>query len=687
MALADTGSRSARCVSVTTPILRTFLSGVSLSFALLVPPIPATGQQTPDLADQSLEDLMNIQVISVSKKEQSLSRTASATFVITEEDIRRSGATSIPDLLRIVPSIDVAQINANTWAISARGLNERFSNELLVLIDGRKVYTPTTGGVFWDVFDLPLEDIKQIEVILGPGGSVWGANAVNGVINIITKTASQTSGALAAGGGGNQQEFGTLQYGARLGKNTDYRLFAKYFNDDPLSQPVTNLDGEDGWHLLRAGFRTDTKASNKDSLTFEGDIYSGRESLTLGLLPSLSSSSQTIADRVNLTGGFFQTVWHQVQSARSDTTLQASFDRYERDDVVGEDRNTFNIEFQQHLAAASRHDVVWGLNYSYSSSTTQPSFPVSLHPPDAVMQLVGVFGQDEIALVRRRLSMTLGGRLDHNPYTGFSLSPSVRLAWTPDERQTAWIAVSDAARTPAETDVALRVNLAEVPGPGGMPALISLFGNPKFNDETLTAFESGYRRLLSTRLSIDLAAFYNDYRHQQTTEPEAPFIESSPAPTHLVFPMTYRNLMRGEAHGFEAFGNAKITSRWTLSPGYAFERFHMHPYPSSKDTSTAPEVEGSTPHHSAQLRSHVNLLGRTNWDTSAYFISRLSALEVPSYTRLDTQVSREIGESLQLSLVGQNLLTHRHLEFVDTTRSANSTEMQRCGYARLVWRF
>ena len=588
MATANRASRCAPDVRLRTWLLLAVLGCAGLAFLIL--PIPAKAQQKPDLAEQSLEDLMNIQVVSVSKKEQSLSRTASATFVITQEDIRRSGATSIPDLLRVVPGIDVAQINGNTWAISARGLNDRFSNELLVLLDGRKVYTPTTGGVFWDVFDVPLEDIKQIEVSLGPGGSVWGANAVNGVINIITKAASETSGAMVAGGGGNEQEFGTLQYGARLGKSTDYRLFAKYFDDDPLSQPVTNLNGEDGWHMLRAGFRSDTKASNKDSLTFEGDIYTGREGLTLGLLPSLSSPSQTTTDRVNLAGGFFQTVWHQVQSAGSDTTLQASFDRYERDDVLGEDRSTFNIEFQQHLAAAHRHDVVWGLNYSYSSSTTEGSFPVSLHPPDAVMQLFGVFGQDEIALVQRRLSATIGGQLDHNPYTGFSLSPSVRLAWTPDERQTAWMAIADAVRTPAQTDVAIRVNLAEVPGPGGIPALVSLFGNPKFNNETLTAFEAGYRRLLSARLSMDLAAFYNDYGHQQTSEPGAPFIETSPAPTHLVFPITYQNLMSGEAHGFEAFGNARITSRWTVSPGYAFERVHMRPYPTSKDTSTAPEV-------------------------------------------------------------------------------------------------
>lgn len=319
-------------------------------------------QQSSDLADRSLEDLMNIQVKSVSKKEQKLSRTASAVFVITQEDIRRSGATNIPDLLRMVPGLDVAQINANTWAVSARGLNGRFSNELLVLLDGRSLYTPTFGGVFWDVIDLPFEDIERIEVIRGPGASVWATSAVNGVINIITKTASDTPGAMVVAGGGTvDQGFGTVQYGGKIGSSTSYRAFTKYLNQDHFPD-ADGQSGGDGWNLARAGFRSDSVLSPKDNLTFEGDVYRGREGNPgVGLSSITAPPIPIVLREVNLGGGFLQTIWNHTLSDRSGTSLQMSYDEYERNDALGEVRGTFDIAFQHHLGWGSRQNFVWGI--------------------------------------------------------------------------------------------------------------------------------------------------------------------------------------------------------------------------------------------------------------------------------------------------------------------------------------
>jgi iron complex outermembrane recepter protein len=648
----------------------------------------ASSAQQQDLTQLSLDDLMNVKVTSVSKKEQKLSRTASAIFVITSEDIRRSGATNIPDLLRMAPGLDVAQIDANTWAISARGLNGRFSNELLVLVDGRNLYNLTFGGVLWDTLDLPLEDIERIEVIRGPGGTVWGANAVNGVINIITKKAAKTHGGMVVAGGGNlDQGFGTLQYGGGLGKSTDYRLYTKYLNQDHLPD-LSGADGGDGWHLLQAGFRTDSSLSPKDTLTLQGKLYTGEEGSPTSFLPSvLSHGYQTLDRTVNLSGGFLQSAWNHVYSARSDTVFQISFDRYKRDDTITEERSLLAVDFQHHFAWGSRQDVVWGAGYNYTHSNTQGNFTVSLNPADLGMQLFSTFFQDEVALLPNKLYITIGAKLEHNLYTGFNLMPSARVSWTPRARHMFWAAVSQAERTPAESDAAVRANVGGFPGPGGTPVLLAFVGNPHFKNEGLIAYELGYRVELSTCLSMDLATYYSHYDHQQTTEPAAPFSEATPSPPHVVVPVTFQNLMHGEAHGLEMAVNWKATDRWTLSPGYAFERIHMHLDPASQDTGSVLDAEGTAPVHSAQLRSHLDLVHGIAWDASAYFVDRLRSGASPAYTRLDTGLTWRFTEGLAMSVVGQNLVKDRHLEFLDDSGIVRATLVKRSAYAKFTWQF
>ena len=668
------------------PLLARLVAPIALVICLTP---PALSQQTiPGLMDRSLEDLMTIKVTSVSKKEQTLSRAASAVFVITAADIQRSAATNIPDLLRMVPGIDVAQINANTWAISARGLNGRFSSVLLVLVDGRNVYTPTFGGVFWDVLDLPLEDIERIEVIRGPGGTIWGANAVNGVINIITRKTADTQGGMVVGSGGNlDQGSGTVQYGGALDKNTDYRIFTKYFNQNHMSS-LNGSNGDDGWHLLRGGFRTDSALSSQDTLTVQGDVYTGAEGCIIPSLPLVTSPVvQHSATTVPLSGGFLQSIWKHALSARSDTTLQISFDRYKRDDELREERKTLDIDFQHHFAWGTRQDIVWGANYRNTDSHTKGDLAFSLSPANVNMQLFSVFVQDELTLVSDRLYLTVGTRLDHNYYTGFQLLPSMRVAWTRSSHQMLWAAISRADRMPTELDTSSRISLGGYNGPGGVPTLVAIVGNPHFNDEGLIAYGAGFRTTVFEHLSIDLAAYYNDYSAQETTEPAVPFFATAPAPPHLVLPLTYENLMHGEAHGFEIAANWKATARWTLSPGYAFEQIHMHLDPTSQDTVSVLSAEGSSPDHSAQLRSHLDLMHGIAWDASAYFVNRLRNGEIPAYTKVDTGLTWRWSEHLSSSVAGQNLVKDRHLEFVDNTGSVISTLIKRGAYAKLTWQF
>jgi iron complex outermembrane recepter protein len=660
--------------------VRVVLLALGVSLAL-----PAWAKEKQkDLTNLSIEDLMNFPVTSVSKTEQSLSKAASAIFVITPEAIRRSGANNIPDLLRMVPGLDVARINANTWAVSARGFNARFSNELLVLMDGRTVYTPTFGGVFWDVLDLPLGNVERIEVIRGPGASVWGANAVNGVVNIITSQSSATQGLqLVAGDGNVDQGFGTVQYGGGLGKSTRYRAYAKYFNQGQFLAN-TSANGEDGWRMLRGGFRADSVLSSKNKLMFQGDIYSAREGLpTSDFVIIPSPAEQDLQLLVNVGGGFLQGVWNHTLSPGSNTSLQISYDTYERNDQLREERHTFDIDFQHNFNVRARQQIVWGGTYRYSISRSEGSYGDSLVPADLNTQLFSSFLQDEIVVVPDHLFFTLGTKLEHNHYTGFGIMPSARVAWAPTPRKTLWAAFSKTARTPSETDAALRADVDAFAGPGGIPVVVTLFGNPLVRNEESTDYEIGYRTSFMEQFSIDFTAYYNNYTHQNTSEPSPPFLAQMPLP-HLVLPLVFRNLMHGETHGFEVAVNWKATRRWTLNPGYAFEQIHMHLAPASQDTTSVSEAQGSSPVNAVQLRSHVDLLRRLSWDTSAYFVGRLNDPREPSYTRLDTGLSWPLGGKINLSLFGQSLLRDRHEEFVD---SPGSTLIKRSAYAKVEWRF
>jgi iron complex outermembrane receptor protein len=658
------------------------------SAALQAAQTPETPQTTStpqkDLTSTSIEDLMNMEVTSASKKEQKLSQVAAAIFVITQEDIRGSGALSIPDLLRMVPGLDVAQINANTWAISARGFNLQFANKLLVLIDGRAVYSPLFGGVNWDTQDVPLEDIDRIEVIRGPGGTVWGANAVNGVINIITKKAADTQGGLVTAGGGiHAKEFGTLQYGGKIKEGTGYRVFAKYLNDGHFPD-LNGQDAYDGWHLLHGGFRADTILSKKDTLTTQGDIYTGKEGSTI--VHSILSPPENITEQklATLSGGNILARWDHMFSSRSDTTLQFYFDRYNRDGPeADEDRNTFDFDFQNHIVPGTRQDLIWGIGYRHTTDKTVGTIDQAFIPANQDGDLFSVFIQDQITLRPNRVALYVGSKLENDYFSGLDYEPSARLAWTPSPRRTFWAAISRASRTPTRRDVGLDAALAALPG----PAVVALLGNPKMKSEHLIAYELGYRAQATDKFSLGLTMFFNSYHGLENIEPLPSFFDSSSVPPVLILPKTLDNKMYGTTGGLEAYAKWKITNRWTLSPGYSFLEMHLHTEPTSLDTTSVMDAQGSNPGHQAQLRSHVELSTRFAWDANAYFVGPLPAQFVPAYTRLDSQLTWRLAERVQLSVIGQNLLEDHHVEFNDQFQSVNSSQIKRSAYAKITWQF
>lgn len=662
----------------------------ALGLAALATTAWAQTKPPTDLSEVSLEDLMNTKVTSVSKKEQKLSRTAAAIYVITQEGIRRSGATNIPDLLRMVPGVDVAQITANSWAISARGFNGQFANKMLVLIDGRTVYDPSISSVFWDAQDLVLEDIERIEVIRGPGATVWGTNAVNGVINIITKSSKETQGGLLRGGGGSvEQGFGTLRYGGKIGEHATYRVFGKYFNRGSFD----NLSGQnaaDGWNMRHGGFRTDWDISDRDSMTIQGDIYGGVKGEPYPAGPSMTPPFFTspFTSMKDYSGGNVLARWNHKLQGGSEMSVQTYFDRIARvDSTDPELRSTFDVDFQHHLTLGNRHDIVWGGGYRNNSDSLTGSFRISFHPNRFTSAVENVFVQDDINLVGDKLWITAGTKVEHNMFSGFEVEPCVRLIWTPSKRHTVWLAYSHANRIPARGFDDLRINLAAFPGQGGVVNLVSILGNPQLKSEGLNAYELGYRFEPNKRLSLDIATFYNSYQHLRTWEPGTPFFETTPPPPHFVIPQVFNSKMFGSTYGAEMSAEWNVAKFWTLAGGYAWFVPSLKLEPTSHDTISVSEAEGEAPRNQFQVRSQLNLPHRLEFDTAIYQVGRLAFGNVPGYTRLDARLGWHVAERTELSIVGQNLLDPQHPEFVAQTQSLASTQPKRSVFGEITWRF
>jgi iron complex outermembrane receptor protein len=644
----------------------------------------------PDLTQVSIEDLMNIQVTSVSRKEEKLSRTAAAIFVISQEDIRRSGASTIPDLLRMVPGVDVAQIDANTDAISIRGFNGRLADKVLVMIDGRTVYTPTTSGVYWDQQDVPLEDIDRIEVIRGPGGSVWGANAVNGVINIITKNARDTQGVLVSAGGGSQDTARALvQYGGTMGQNAAYRVFENYSNTGNLTQPDSRTQAADGWHMFHSGFRSDWTPEARDTLTVQGDFMQTGEGETISVVfANQLPLMRTFNDAVITGEGDLLARWNHIFANGSDASLQVYFDRTERHDLgVFEGLDTVDLDFQHHLRVGSRNDVVWGFGYRFTTDEHVAGYGKTYVPLYQDNNLVSTFIQDEIKLTDS-VSFIAGSKFEREPYAGFQYEPSARLVWAPTGRQTIWASASQAVKQVSREETGLVIDPYTFPTPGGGFAVVQYLGNPKSTVERLRDFEVGYRAQMSTRFSLDLSIFSSYYHDMQSLNAGVPYFTDDAGPPHLVLPYVFGNSADGRTYGAEIFANWNITPRWKISPGYSAIHLKVVNDPGTSDADELERAD-STPENQIQVRSFLNLPHNLEWDTTVYYVGRLrdgGNGPVPAYTRLDTRFGWRPRKAVEFSLVGQNLLAPLHTEFHDAYELQN-TLVQRSVFGKVTWRF
>ena len=645
-----------------------FLSRILLVLALLattVSSLPAAASvpqetdtvEASELKSLSIEELMEIDVTSVSRRSERVSQAAAAVTVITSEDIRRSGVTSLPEALRLANALHVARFDSRTWAISARGFNISTANKLLVLIDGRSVYTPLFSGVFWDVQDVVLEDVDRIEVIRGPGATLWGANAVNGVINVITKSARQTQGGLVNAGAGNEERgFGALRHGGKIGERTWYRAYGKHRSIDALAL-ASGRSSEDPLRMTQGGFRVDGERSDRDSFTLQGDIYQGR----IGELVR----ADTDVDGGNLLGR-----WTRQFSKASSLDLQVYWDRTHRrvPTQFEEHRDTWDVELQHRLplGASGRHDLVWGLGYRSSTDDVESTPVLAWVPGERDLDLFTAFAQDEISLIPDRLRLTLGARLESHEIASTEVQPTVRVAWTPDGsgRKVLWGAVSRAVRAPTRIDEDVRF----LSGP-----VVVLQGDEDFNFEEVVAYELGYRLQLGSRTSLDLAAFYNVYDDLRSQERPA-----SGAP----IPITLGNELNAETWGAELRYNVQAAPWWRLYSSYAWFRKDFSLDPGSTDP-TGGTSEGNDPEHRLALRSYVDLPGRLELDAWLRYVDRLPQPRTPAYTELDLRLGWRATDRLELSLVGQNLLHDQHAEFWTVVPK----EVERSFYGKATWRF
>lgn len=613
-------------------------------------------QSPQELKQLDLEQLLQTKVLSVSRTLEDWTTAPTAIGLLTAEEIRHTGAVRLAEALRFAPGLNVERYVGSSYAIGARGFNSASVNKMQVLLDGRSLYTPLFSGVFWEVQDAMLEDLDRIEVVRGPGATLWGADAVNGVINIVSKNAKETQGGLvSAGGGSDERAFANVRYGGQVGATTFYRVYYKYLERD-AQELRSGSSAADGMKQGQGGFRIDTTQPGDNVLTLQGDAYANRFEI-----PGRT-------DAKNL-GGNLLGRWTHTFTDQSEMQTQVYYDRNYRNVPLQfrEDRETYDFEIQHHLRIAGQHDVVMGLNYQTSTDDTGPGGTFIFAPPARSLDLLSGFIQDEIDL-DSHVTLSLGSKFEHNDYTGFEVQPSARLAYAPTARDTLWLGVSRAVRTPTRADTDSRF----IPVPATKAVFIQ--GNPEFRSEDLVAYEAGYRFHPSRRLFLDVATYYNVYNHLRTLEPTLP--------TGL--PLVVSNERKGDTYGAEVSATFQPTAWWQLVANYTYLQKDLRFLPGSHDP-TAGSLEADDPRHYGSLRSSLALPHEVDFDVAVRFATRLPNPASPGYVGVDVRLAFHPVKDVELSVVGLNLCDPRHPEFA--SGSPSQPEIPRSVHGQVTWRF
>lgn len=630
-----------------------------------------------DLTRLSLEELTNVEVTSVSKSEEKYTQVAAAVTVITQEDIRRSGVTSIPEVLRLVPGVQVADVDSNKWAVGIRGFASRLSRSMLVLMDGRSVYTPLFAGVYWEVQDTLLEDIERIEVIRGPGGTLWGANAVNGVINIITKDSKDTQGGLTTIGGGSYEDgFAGFRYGHRTAQGSTYRIYAKFFDRDASFSRRGN--DFDSWRMGQAGFRTDSASEKLSRWTLQGDLYVGRTGQQTTITSFAPPFLQAVQDDAELSGGNILGHW-QRKGAKSDLAFRFYYDRTNRNEPSFEEtRDTVNLDFQDQLRLADRYHLTWGLGYEVSSGEVTSVPTIAFIPSRRTDNLYTGFVHTETKLLNDRIRLVAGTKLLHNSYSGFEVQPTARISWILSTRQNVWVSFTRAVRIPSRVEDDLVLTALLDPR---VPSFARILATKSFDSEKLLAYEAGYRASVSEKAFLTFNLFYNSHPNLLSLRLGTPFRELTPSPPHQIVPFSFENKLTGESYGSELSCDWLLASRWRVGGAYSFLKIDLRNRSGGLDSSTS--TEGASPRHQVSFQSLFDLPGNLELDMFLRHVSRLPSQKIDSYTTSDARFAWHPTGKVELSIVGRNLLQAHHPEF--GSGSSDTREVKRSVYGKVTW--
>jgi iron complex outermembrane receptor protein len=618
-------------------------------------PAALAASQAQDLKRLTIEELAEIDVTTASRRTERLAQIAAAVSVIRQEDIRRAGVTTLAAAMRLADSVDAAQVYGPGWAITTRGFDISTANKMLVLIDGRTVYSPLFSGVFWEVQDLVLADIDRIEVIRGPGGALWGANAVNGVINVITKRAADTRGLMVDVGAGNDTVGkATIRYGGGLGQGS-YRVYAKFRSADE-HRFATGAPGNDPFSIGQSGFRMESIPDAQSSWFVQGDLY---------------YATQGLYDRpaTRLSGGNVLSRWTRRFSTSSQFQAQAYYDRtYRRvQRQYKATRDTVDIDLQQQLILGARHELVFGTGFRVSRGDDLGDGPGFFFDPQVRTSALGnFFAQDQIALSMNRLFLTVGSKVERNDFTGFEVQPTARLRWTPDNRQTLWTALSRAVRMPTRFDTDLRI---VIPG----TSILFLTGSENFESEDVVAYEGGYRVRPSAWVSFDVAAYVNDYNNLRSQEPPA-------APGA---PIVLANGLNARTSGVEIAATVDLATWWQTHASFSRLTGKFSKDPASRDTTNG-SSEANDPSSLFFVRSYLDLPRQFEFDTFVRYVGRRPRPLVPAYTELNLRLGWAVRPNWDVSLVAENLLHDRHTEFAAGTPLE---QFERAAYIRSQWHF
>ncbi|MBN1590933.1 MAG: TonB-dependent receptor [Pirellulales bacterium] len=626
--------------------------------------------------------MMNTEVTSVMRTPTTIGRSPAAIYVITQEMIQRSGATDIPELLRMVPGLEVARANASQWSVTSRGFSSRFANKLLVQIDGRVLYNAVFSGVYWEANLVMLQDIDRIEVIRGPGASVWGANAVNGVINIITKSSKDTQGSLVYGASGNELRGMTnLRYGGKVCDHLTWRAYGMFQDQDQGFLP--NDQACDDWRSAQGGFRMDWEPNGVDKMTVQGDVYNGYAGGEYREQLPLFPYQQNIVGDAHMSGGNVLGRWTRDFDEANGWAIQFYYDRLRRNSPLAAGTvDVIDLDFQRQVPWGERHQIVWGAEYRHHYDHIGGSYTVSFDPPDRGLNIYSCFVQDEITLVEDRLFLTVGSKFEYNDYTHFEYQPTVRLLYSLDERRAVWGAISRAVRTPSrvERESLYRYGFIPIAPPPTPPIRLTIIGNEDVQSEELLAYELGYRAQPSDRFSWDMAMFYNQYENLIYSQPNPP----SPQWPNWYWPWV--NCMDGETYGCELSATFQINPRWKLRGCYTYLRMFLHM--DDGYATTGEQQEGWSPINQVYFQSSWDLRHDVNFDMMLRYVDALTTLDIPAYVTMDFRLAWRPTEHFEAALVGRNLLDPRHFEYVrNQGPEAEATEVERGMYGTVTFRY